>query len=332
MDAWLKDNLVCPRDFTSLREDGQTLVCEKDHAYPYVDGLPVMLVAGEPSTHAHCHLTLDSLSAGDDKSDVAPGGSGAQASVDPFVQRSVAHTCGFYFAPVVGRLTEYPVPTLSMPKAYGERFLDVGCNWGRWCISASRLGYKAVGIDPEIEAVQAARRVAKQVGVDAQYVVADARHLPFRPGSFDSVHSYSVLMHFAKEDSAAAIWEMARVLKPGGNSLVQMANTFGLRNLQIQIQRGWNKPLERSSFHTRYRTPAELMQLFNQAFGSSKIEAEGFFSTSSGSFYMSELPLVYRVALKVSRALTQLSQIFPPLKYVADSLYMRSVRSAAGRM
>jgi len=41
---------------------------------------------------------------------------------------------------------------------------------------------------------------------------------------------------------------------------------------------------------------------------------------------------VYRVALKVSRALTQLSQIFPPLKYVADSLYMRSVRSAAGRM
>jgi hypothetical protein len=119
---------------------------------------------------------------------------------------------------------------------------------------------------------------------------------------------------------------MGRVLKPGGRSLIQMTNFFGLRNLQIQLMRGFRKTLGRSSFHTRYWLPTELSRLFTDAIGPSSLEVEGFFSTSSGSYYMKSLPIFYRVALTTSRVLSSLSRVFVPLRYAADSVYMRSTR------
>ena len=46
----------------------------------------------------------------------------------------------------------------------------------------------------------AARRICRELGVDVQFVVGDARHLPFANSVFDITFSYSVLQHFPKED------------------------------------------------------------------------------------------------------------------------------------
>ena len=86
------------------------------------------------------------------------------------------------------------------------------------------------------KAVEAARRVAAQLGVEAEYVVGDARELPFPDDSFDVVFSYSVLQHLAKDDVRRVIAEIRRVLRPGGTAWIEMPNAHGPLNLVRQAR------------------------------------------------------------------------------------------------
>ena len=110
-------------------------------------------------------------------------------SIDPLVAKYLVKTHGNLYRGV--HLTRYPIP--AFPLRGPGRLLDIGSNWGRWTVAAARAGFTATGIDPKAKAIDAARRVAEQLGVEAEYVVGDARALPFEDGSFDAVHSYSVL-------------------------------------------------------------------------------------------------------------------------------------------
>src|SRR4051794_25960664 len=91
-----------------------------------------------------------------------------------------APRAGFMYAPLIGRLVEYPIPTTRLPHGEGRVVLDLGCNWGRWTIAAARAGYRAVGLDPSLPAVQAAYDVATQLGVQADFLVGEARFLAVR--------------------------------------------------------------------------------------------------------------------------------------------------------
>lgn len=55
-----------------------------------------------------------------------------------------------------------------------------------------------MGIDPSLKAIRAARRVARQLGVEAFYIVGDNRFLPFRTETLDQFFSYSVLQHLSR--------------------------------------------------------------------------------------------------------------------------------------
>ena len=65
--------------------------------------------------------------------------------------------------------------------------------------------------------------MAEQLGVEAEYVVGDARHLPFPDASFDVVFSYSVFQHFSKRRARRVRRDRPRA-EAGGTSLIQMAN------------------------------------------------------------------------------------------------------------
>jgi SAM-dependent methyltransferase len=54
----------------------------------------------------------------------------------------------------------------------------------------------------------------------ADFVVADAEHLPFRDGAFDKVMCAEVLEHIA--DDLAGVRELVRVLRPGGDIAVSV--------------------------------------------------------------------------------------------------------------
>lgn len=321
MNPWLADHLVCPRDKLSLCLTASRLTCPNDHEYRIVDGVPVMLLQEVQQTH---RVALASLQVSECSSPLKAEEPQGASTVDPYVQQAIVGTNGMLYKPLLGGLSEYPIPDLRLPMSDGEYFLDLGCNWGRWCIAAARLGYQPIGIDPSLEAILAARRVAQQLRVQIQYIVADARYLPFAEQTFDVVFSYSVLQHFAKENVKITLGEIHRVLRAGGSSLVQMPNMYGVRSLYHQIRRGFR---ETKNFEVRYWSLSELKSIFGGLIGPADISVDGYFSLNPQMAEAHLLPWKYQLIVHASEFLRRLSTSIPSMAYVADSLYVQTRRA-----
>jgi SAM-dependent methyltransferase len=97
----------------------------------------------------------------------------------------------------------------------GRRLLDAGCGTGNNLTHFRRFG-RTVGVDLSDEAL----RFCRGRGVAATR--ASLLSLPFAGATFDGVTSFDVLYHRWVEDDAAAVRELARVLKPGGLLLVRV--------------------------------------------------------------------------------------------------------------
>lgn len=238
--------------------------------------------------------------------------------VDPYVAELIIGTHGNLYRRLAEGMPRYPIPDFPLPPGKGELLLDIGCNWGRWSIAAARAAYRVVGVDPSFEAIVAAGRIARQLGVQAEYVVADARRLPFPDGAFDVVFSYGVLQHFSKEDVRTAVAEIARVLRPGGTSWVQMPNAIALRSAYQLARRGFR---EGSRFEVRYWRPGELREVFG-AIGPTKLSTDGFFTLNPQTSDLDLLPRHFRALVRASEALKRLR--VPTA--VADSVNVRSTR------
>ena len=251
---WVADRLVCPYDGLSLSRGSTTLQCPRGHAHRIVSGIPILLRDDVEETHWHATQAREAPDEGYPSS--------TTNGINDYAQKAIAATGGYMYRPVVGRLTEYPIPAVRLPPGRGRTLLDLGCNWGRWSIATARAGYRVVGIDPSLPAVQAAYDVAKQLGVQADFVVGDARFLPFANETFDAVFSYSVLQHFSKSDVRQTLTECARVLNAEGFSLIQMANALGLRSLFHQARRRFREP---RLFQVRYWTSRELEDTLSES-------------------------------------------------------------------
>jgi 2-polyprenyl-3-methyl-5-hydroxy-6-metoxy-1,4-benzoquinol methylase/uncharacterized protein YbaR (Trm112 family) len=326
MDDFLRKNLVCPRDFQKLTDEGDALRCPQGHAYPVADGIPIMLVREAAPTLFEYEQILAQIR--DHSQGRYPLGSTAPENtrVDPFVAKSIVGTCGLMYRSLEGKLKRYPIPEIRLPSVKGELLLDIGCSWGRWSISAARKGYEPVGIDPSLEAILAARRVAKEMGITAHFLVADSRFLPFPAGIFRNVFSYSVFQHFEEPDVSLSLIEISRVMDPAGHSLIQMANTFGPTCILLQIRRGFRKP---KNFEVHYWTPFELRREFSLILGSSRITVDGFFSLNPQKSDIDLLPFQYKFSVMVSEVLRWISERIPGLLFLADSLYLESSPGAA---
>jgi SAM-dependent methyltransferase len=97
--------------------------------------------------------------------------------------------------------------------------LDVGCGEGRFCRMLGALGIRTTGVDPT-EALVARARALDHGG---DYRIGMAERLDFEDHSFDLVISYLSLIDIP--DLRTALYEMARVLRPGGRLLI--ANLTG---------------------------------------------------------------------------------------------------------
>jgi len=317
---------VCPRDKQPLHREATSVVCSQGHRYAVIDGVPVLLVSEVEQTHIEGTRALAVAELGDASS--LPQFEIQRGEIDPFVRNVIGATNGSLYQHLVGNLKEYPIPSIRLPPGNGTLLLEVGCNWGRWCIAAARAGFHAIGIDPSLKAVRAANRVARQLGVNAEYVVADARYLPFREDTFEQIFSYSVLQHLSRENAATSLVEMRRVLTANGGALVQMPNMFGLRCLYHQARRGFR---EERDFEVRYWKPSELLATFNGCIGPSELSVDGFFSLNVQPADLHLLPARYRAVVRASEVLRSLSAKIPALLKVADSLYISSRRALASQ-
>jgi 2-polyprenyl-3-methyl-5-hydroxy-6-metoxy-1,4-benzoquinol methylase len=243
-------------------------------------------------------------------------------TVDEHVRASLIKTHGNLYRGA--RLTRYPIPPFPLPDGQGRALLDVGCNWGRWTVAAARAGWRATGIDRAKKSVGAARRVAEQLGVEAGYVVADARELPFADASFDAVFSYSVLQHLANEDVSLVVAQLRRVLRPGGVAWIEMPNARGPLNLVRQARRGFSAGTGQD---VRYWTLGELRKTFG-AIGPVSITADGFLTINPQTSDLDLLPAGSRVVVRISDLLRRASVHAPVLVQVADSLAVHARKPA----
>jgi SAM-dependent methyltransferase len=111
--------------------------------------------------------------------------------------------------------------------AEARTVLDVGSgigHWGRTLAAVLRADARIVGVDPEPEWVEEARRRAAAYGLGErfEYVQGAVERLPFEDGRFDLVTCQTVLIHVA--DVRAALREMLRVTRPGGRLLLAEPN------------------------------------------------------------------------------------------------------------
>jgi SAM-dependent methyltransferase len=94
--------------------------------------------------------------------------------------------------------------------------LEVGCGaaqGARWLVSA---GARVTAFDVSMGQLRQARQLDERTGIRVERLVqADAQALPLRDASFDIVVSAFGALPFVA-DSAGALREIARVLRPGG--------------------------------------------------------------------------------------------------------------------
>jgi ubiquinone/menaquinone biosynthesis C-methylase UbiE len=98
----------------------------------------------------------------------------------------------------------------------GDTFIDLGCGEGGPALWVSReTGARVVGIDLVAVRIARARERAQELGLadDARFEVGDILATGLPDASVDAAMSVDVL--WAVPDPAAAIGEVARILKPG---------------------------------------------------------------------------------------------------------------------
>ena len=124
----------------------------------------------------------------------------------------------------------------------GARVLEVGCGPGHLSIMlARRHGLDVTGLDLDPAMIERARanavRAANGGGHSPSFLVGDVASLAFPDASFDVVVSTLSMHHWA--DATSGLAEVARVLRPGGRSLV-----WDLRPGAIPFHRDIPDPLK----------------------------------------------------------------------------------------
>lgn len=116
---------------------------------------------------------------------------------------------------------EWHIPDAAgFNRAKNLRVLEVGCGLGTDGAQFAKAGADYTGIDLTEAAVDLARRRFELFNLPGNFCVADAEGLDFPDNSFDLVYSHGVLHH--TPDTAAAIREVHRVLRPGGRAVVML--------------------------------------------------------------------------------------------------------------
>jgi len=118
----------------------------------------------------------------------------------------------------------------------GKRVLEVGFGAGTDLIQWLRAGARVSGIDLTEEALANVSRRIQVYGLPQPETlqVADAENLPFPSNSFDLGYSWGVLHH--TPDTAKALSELVRVVRPGGEIKIMLYNRHGLYAWKMWIK------------------------------------------------------------------------------------------------
>jgi SAM-dependent methyltransferase len=138
-------------------------------------------------------------------------------------------------------------------------YLDVGVGGsGATVIEAARRGVTSIGCDLSPSGLLAARRFARQEGVEgrASFVACTAEALPLPDASVGSASAVAVLEHL--DDDRSAVLELARVVRPGGRVWFTVPHAFRYIPPPIWPLYWWH---DRRIGHKRHYDEAGLTRL-----------------------------------------------------------------------
>lgn len=186
-----------------------------------------------------------------------------------------AHPCGTKFAdaePGTAKFyelvaahryaKEWHIPeAANFAGASGLKVLEIGCGLGTDGAQFAKAGADYTGVDLTEAAVELARRGFALGGLKGSFQTADAENLEFENESFDLVYSHGVLHH--TPDTARAVSEIWRVLKPGGRALVMLyhRDSYNYRvNISVLRRAGARLLKSESGIHFVHRITGEPLE------------------------------------------------------------------------
>ncbi|WP_042698841.1 class I SAM-dependent methyltransferase [Thermococcus sp. PK] len=133
------------------------------------------------------------------------------------------------------RLEELEPHLLRFLKEKGK-VLDLACGVGGFSFLLEEYGFEVVGIDIDDEMIKKAREYAKEKNSKVEFIVGDARKLPFEDETFDYVLFLgNTTVHFSPKELNEVFKEVKRVLKKDGLFLI---NFVDMRELLSRVQMG----------------------------------------------------------------------------------------------
>lgn len=136
------------------------------------------------------------------------------------------------------------------------QWLDAGCGAGTYSRFLQEQGCAVLGLDYSFPSVVKAK--GRDSGDSGAWLVADVRHLPVRPASFDGVLCFGVVQ--ALSDARPAVAELTIAVKAGGTVWIDVLNGRCLPHLWERIKcrvRG-------RAMHLHYESPSRLRRLLKE--------------------------------------------------------------------
>jgi SAM-dependent methyltransferase len=122
------------------------------------------------------------------------------------------------------------------------KLLNIGCAHGPDFLPF-RGGFELYGVDFSTEMLKFARKYSKKFGFAVKLALADIRKLPYPDETFDWAISVATYHHLKGGEQEAALNELKRVLKPGGEAFITVWNRwqprFWFKGKEIKVP--WRK-------------------------------------------------------------------------------------------
>lgn len=168
----------------------------------------------------------------------------------------------------------------------GGRLLNLGCAHGPDFLPFTHR-FELHGIDLSTEMLRFARKYAQKHDFKVNLSLADVRSLPYRDNSFDHAISVATYHHVeGKTGKLAALRELRRVLKPGGEAFITVWNRWQ--------PRFWFKSREIAvPWRTREKTLFRYYYLFSYFELESLVKEAGLEIIKSFPEYGYRLPVKY---------------------------------------
>ncbi len=126
--------------------------------------------------------------------------------------------------------------------------LDIGTGAGLLAIELARMGYDVTAIDYSQGMIDVASKLAKEIGVDIEFIKDDATKPKFRKASFDVIVSKDCVWSLTNPEMAYRNW--SEILKPGG-CLIVLDNNFYLHYANKDYKKRCDELSKEVSIHNQ---------------------------------------------------------------------------------